>query len=64
MFFFYFFFEMFSCISLLEDLILTISFNRKKPSGHNEKLDLTKETAFVSMKIFFLALYQCLKPAF
>ena len=35
------FFEMFSCISLLKDLILTISFNRKKPSGHNEKVDLS-----------------------
>ena len=58
------FFEMFSCISLLEDLILTISFNRKKLSGHNEKVDLRKETAFMSTKIFFLALFQCLKRAF
>ena len=51
--FFYFFFETFSCTSLLEDLILTLSFNRKKPSGHNERVDLRKETAFVSMKTFF-----------
>ena len=51
--FFFNFFEMFSCISLLEAQILTMSFNWKKPSGHNERVDLRKETAFVSMKIFF-----------
>ena len=55
---------MFSCIPLVEDLILTISFNRKKPSGHNEKVDLRKETAFVSMKIFSWPFISALRALF
>ena len=42
---FFTFFEMFSCISLLEDLILTISFNRKK---HEQQIEIFQVKAWLA----------------